>query len=72
MYWWRTPTESLDANSIENLWHELKEYIKRVVKSTLKQELVEGVDTAKYQKYIRHLRKVIPKIIELKGTATGN
>ena len=22
--WWRTPPESLDANPIENLWHELK------------------------------------------------
>ena len=44
----------------------MKEYIKRVVKSTLKQELVEGVDTAKYQKYIRHLRKVIPKILNSK------
>jgi len=22
--WWRTPPESLDANPIENLWHDLK------------------------------------------------
>jgi len=25
--WWRTPAESPDMNPIENLWHELKEYI---------------------------------------------
>ncbi len=27
--WWKTPPESPDANPIENLWHELKECIRR-------------------------------------------
>ena len=27
--WWRTLAESPDMNPIENLWHELKEYIRR-------------------------------------------
>ena len=68
--WWRTPPESSDANPIENLWHELKEYMRREVKPQNKAELVKGitdfwntVDKYKCRKYIRHLRKVLPKII---------
>ena len=26
--WWKTPPESPDLNPIENLWHELKEYLR--------------------------------------------
>lgn len=76
--WWKTPPESPDINPIENLWHELKEYIRREVKPKVKQDLVNGilsfwstVDKEKCGQYIRHLRKVIPKIIELNGEATG-
>ena len=36
--WWTTPPESPDANPIENLWHELKEFIRREVKPRNKQE----------------------------------
>ena len=76
--WWRTPAESPDCNPIENIWHELKEYQRREVKPKTKQELIDGinafwdtVDIDKCTKYIRHLRKVIPKVIELQGAATG-
>lgn len=76
--WWKTPPESPDLNPIENLWHELKEYIRREVKPKTKDELLTGisdfwqkVDRAKCQKYIGHLRKVIPKVIELQGAASG-
>ena len=78
LVWWRTPAESPDINPIENLWHELKEFIRREVKPQRKDELVQGihtfwntVDVAKCVKYIGHLRKVIPKIIEQNGEPTG-
>ena len=76
--WWKTPAESPDLNPIENMWHELKEFIRREAKPTTKDQLIEGiakfwetVDKNKCKKYIGHLAKVIPKVIEVEGAATG-
>jgi len=61
-----------------NLWHELKEFIRREVKPKNKQEFVDGVlafwntvDKPKCIKYIGHLRKFVPCITELNGAASG-
>ena len=76
--WWRTPPESPDCNPIENLWHGLKEFLQRGVKPRVKEELVQGiiafwetVDIAKCCKYINHLSKVLPKVIECEGGPSG-
>ena len=76
--WWKTPPESPDLNPIENLWHELKEYLRREVKPSTKDELVKGIQDfwgsvsgEKCRKYNQHLQKVMPKVIELGGAATG-
>ena len=71
-------TAYFKARAIPSLWHELKVHQKGGEAKKNKAELVEGIKrfwltvvATKYQKYIRHLRKVIPRIIELNGNATG-
>ena len=75
--WWKTPPESPDLNPIENLWHEMKEFLRREVKPHTKDELISGihqfwgtVTVEKCTRYIRHLRKVVPRVITEQGGAT--
>lgn len=77
--YWPTPPESPDCNPIENLWHQIKEHLRRRVKPANKEELVHGikefwsthVTPELCNRYIDHLRKVIPAVIECNGFATG-
>ena len=64
-------------NLIENVWHEVKEYLRRKIKPTTKERLVEGlkefwatVTPHKCCRYINHLHKVLPRVIEKQGGAT--
>ena len=77
--WWKTPPESPDMNPIENVWHELKEFIRRETKPKSKQQLIiDGIQLfwstmteEKCCRYINHIHKVIPKVLENSGNATG-
>uniref|UniRef100_A0A1X7TWU8 Tc1-like transposase DDE domain-containing protein n=1 Tax=Amphimedon queenslandica TaxID=400682 RepID=A0A1X7TWU8_AMPQE len=64
--WWKTPPESPDINPIENLWHETNQ---EVIKGIFKHWDTVTID--KCQKYIKHLRKVVPKIIKANSGPTG-
>lgn len=76
--YWPMPAESPDLNPIEMLWNELKCNLRKVVKPTNKEELVEGirkfwetVGIEKCQCYIGHLWKVVPEIVRREGKASG-
>ena len=76
--WWKSPAESPDINPIENLWAEMKRYISSVVKPMVKQDLEDGLHQfwsaltpEKCSRYINHIHKVMPKVLECEGGPTG-
>ena len=78
IYWWRTPAESPDLNPVENCWGSLKQYLRTSYKPSNLQELINGIEEfwnsltpEVCQKYIRHLHKVIPKVIAVNGNPSG-
>lgn len=78
--WWPAPAENPDLNPIELLWHELKHFLRTIVKPTTKDELVAGITrfwqermtAEKCRKYINHLQKVVPVVVQREGRASGH
>ncbi|PIK37640.1 Transposable element Tcb2 transposase [Apostichopus japonicus] len=78
--WWPTPAESPDLNPIEMLWHELKHCLRSELKpytlDDLKRMITffwkDRVTPEKCQKYIGHIQKVLPVVLEVEGKATGH
>ena len=76
--WWPSPPESPDLNPIENVWGSMKQYLRTAYKPRNLEELRAGIerfwitltpDVCK--RYIGHLQKVMPKIVELQGEPSG-
>lgn len=75
--WWCTPAESPDLNPIERVWSHLKQYLTYTVKPHIKETLVNGIKQfwrekltiMQCRKYINHIRRVVPVIIEKQGEA---
>ena len=70
--WFKTPASSPDLNPIELIWHAVKDYLRNEFKPKNLGELKAGIkefwatltpDVCK--KYISHLKKVIPKAVEV-------
>ena len=76
--WFHTPAFSTDLNPIGLLWHALKDYLRIEYKPRNLTQLKAGIKSFwstltphVCSKYIGHLKKVIPKIIEVKGGPSG-
>ena len=77
--WWKSPAESPDLNPIEKVWGSMKTYLRDKHKPKNLEQLKEGIQT--YWKkltpevctrYIDHLQKVMPVVIQEQGAPSGH
>ena len=76
--WWATPPESPDLNPIELVWGSLKQYLHNFYKPRNLEQLKAGIQQfwitltpEMCTRYIKHLDKVIPKVIQVNGDPSG-
>ena len=76
--WWRTPPESPDLNPIENVWGSMKQFLRTTYKPHNLESLKAGIQQFwntltpdVCRRYINHLHKVVPKVIEVQGEPSG-
>ena len=68
-----------EPNRIEILWAEMKNYIRKNIKPLTQEQLVASIKSfwnmvgvSKYNRYINHLNKVLPIVVEREGRASGH
>ena len=76
--WWKSPAESLDLNPIE-VWGSMKTYLGDKHKPKNLEQLKEGIRTywkkptpEVCRRYIDHLQKVMPVVIQEQGAPSGH
>ena len=78
--WWKTPAESPDLNPTGNVWGSLKFCLRHQYKPKNLQAVIDGIkrfwstmSPNVYRKYmyIDHLYKVMPKVVQVEGAASG-
>ena len=67
--WWRTPPSSSDLKPIENVWGSMKNYLHTHAKPKEYRTKTLTLDACK--RYVGHLRRVIPKVIEVDSAPSG-
>ena len=77
--WWKSPAESPDLNPIEKVWGSMKTYLRDKYKPRNLPQLKEGIK-AYWSKltpelcarYIDHLQKVMPIVVQEEGRPSGH
>ena len=77
--WFKSPAESPDLNPIEKVWGSLKTWLRNVWKPRDLEHLKEGIKIywagltpEVCTRYIQHVQKVLPVVVEHKGGPSGH